>query len=109
MNAGPFRQPTPTLVQQRTLNSPTWEDMAEPPLKLNVISVLKSKMGEEKRKGDVVGPYAMNFVPFLEDIALRETSRPSSVTAGGGHCLMTLQSFMRLLVRGKGKKTDLGF
>ena len=25
-------------------------------------------MSDEKRKGDVVGPYAMNFAPFLEDI-----------------------------------------
>ena len=109
MNAGPFRHPTPTLVQQRTLNSPTWEDMSEPPLKLNVISVLKSKMGEEKRKGDVVGPYAMNFVPFLEDIALQETSRPSSVTAGGGKSLpYDPPKFHAALSKGEREKNRLG-
>ena len=34
----------------------------------NCHSILKDVMSKEKRKGDVVGPYAMIFSPFLEDI-----------------------------------------
>ena len=108
-NVGPFQPPTPTLVQQRSLVSPTWEDMAGPPLCLNVIDVLKSKMSDEKRKGDVVGPYAMNFAPFLEDIALRETSRPSSVMAEGGKSLpYDPPKFHAVLSKGEREKNRLG-
>ena len=51
----------------------------------------------------------MNYAPFLEVIALRETSRPSSVMAEGGKSLPSDPSKFHAALRGKGKKTDVGF
>ena len=53
-------------------------------LHLNNKQTLKNVMYKEKRTGNVVEPYAMNWDPFLEDIAMGDTTRPSFVIAGGG-------------------------
>lgn len=78
--------PTPHLTLQRSAESP-FGGPAAPVLCLNDKVILKTHMREEKRRGDVVEPYAMNWNPFLEDIAVRDTTRPSSVMAEGGKSL----------------------
>ena len=96
-------------MQQRTLVSP-YGEVGAPPLSLNCPSVLKDIMHKEKRKGNVVGPTAMNFAPFLEDIDSRKTTRPTSVVAGGGKSLpYDPPTFPAALSKGKGRKTGLGF
>ena len=66
MNEGPFLPPTRAFVQQQSVTSPDGE-VAAPVLCLNFHSILNDVMSKEKRKDNVVGPYAMNFSPFLED------------------------------------------
>ena len=101
--------PTPAFVQQHTLVS-RYGEVGAPPLSLNCCSALKVVMHKEKRKGNVVGPTAMNFAPFLEDIDSWKTTCPSSVVGGGGKSLPNdPPTFMTILVRGKGRKTGLGF
>ena len=78
--------PTPAFVQQHTLVS-RYGEVGAPPLSLNCCSALKVVMHKEKYKGNVVGPTAMNFAPFLEDIDSWKTTRPSLVVAEVGKSL----------------------
>ena len=79
--------PTPQMTLQRVAGSPFGWHYALEKLCLNDKNVLKKHMYEEKRTGDVVEPYAMNWNPFLEHIAVGDTTRPSSVMAEGGKLL----------------------
>jgi len=108
VNKGAFAPPTPASVQQRTLVSP-YGEVGAPPLNLNCRVALKNVMHNEKRKGDVVGPTAMNFAPFLEDIDLQKTTRPSSVVAGGGKSLpYDPPKFPAALSKGEREKNRVG-
>ena len=79
--------PTPHMTLQRVAGSPFGWHYAPEKLCLNDKNVLKKHMYEEKRRGNVVEPYFMNWNPFLEDIAVGDTTHPSSVMVESGKSL----------------------